>query len=74
MKCLRKIKKGEAVIEYLGERMAVSEFHKREASQELSSAVYCINLTHEDELDVEHCIGKKKHFRLLSEDFCNTDR
>ena len=58
MKCLRAIKKGEPVIEYIGERMPLREFHRREASQEKTSTMYCVELTREDANGDVMCIGK----------------
>ena len=54
---MRNIKKGEPVIEYIGERMALSEFHRREEQQEQKQSLYCVELTREDEHQEMFCVG-----------------
>ena len=53
LKCMRNITKGELVIEYIGERISLGEFHRREKEQEESGTMYCIELTDEDKKDHE---------------------
>jgi len=69
LKCLRPIKKGEPVVEYIGEHMSLREFHRREASQEKTSTMYCVELTRENNNDVPICIDSAdsgNHARFIN--------
>ena len=63
---MRDIKKGEPVIEYIGERMALSEFHRREEQQEQKQSLYCVELTRETEDQEMFCVGRFLYFANIS--------
>ena len=56
LKCLRAIKYGEPVLEYVGEIISMREFHKRETEQEATGTLYCLELPQEDETEDTYCI------------------
>ena len=58
LKCTRSLKQGEAVLEYIGERISITEFRKRELRQEKRGSLYCMDLFHEDESEPQNCIGE----------------